>query len=120
VTGQWTLDDPFAAGQPSSWDGQSEIHGPNRTISTSSSATFTWDGSCLSYDLDAEVNRPLGTDTVTVRNVERCIGQCPASGDVSVIYALGATLSWSYTGDGTATVVGVRGNSFDIALPCSY
>jgi len=121
VAGAWQVRDPLATGEASTWEGQTEIVGPGgRTVSMSSSASWLTDGECTTMSLNAEIERAVGTTSVTTTGVTRCVDQCPQAGSVAISFALGSTLSWSYDGDTTATVTGPRGQVFEVTLLCAY
>ncbi len=121
ITGAWDITDPFADGAPSTWSGATTIVGDGgRSVALTSSASWTVDGTCVTASFDGAIDRAIGTSTVEVDGVSRCAGECPTAGSVAVTYALGAQLSWTYLGDGTATVTTAGGRTFDIVLPCNF
>jgi hypothetical protein len=118
VSGSWQVEAPLALGGTTTWQGTTSIAGPLRDIKTTTSASWTVTGACVTYSYRGELDRMVGKDTVTGTDITRCMDVCPRSGRVELTHARGTSLAWSYNGDGTATVVGERG-SFDIVLPCA-
>jgi hypothetical protein len=116
VSGSWQVRDPFSPSAPMSWDGQTQIVGPYGHV-TNLRTTASWinDGVCTTL---IELDGTYGLTGVTADNVHRCAGTCADTGSVSITF-LGATLSWTYNGNGTATVTGPRGREFVITLACS-
>lgn len=116
VSGEWQVRDPFAPSAPMSWDGYTKIVGPHGHV-TNLRTTASWlsDGACTTL---IELDGSYGLTTVAADGVHRCAGNCADAGSVSITF-LGATLSWTYNGNGTATVTGPRGRQFVITLSCS-
>lgn len=117
--GTWSLRDPLAAGEPYNWSGSLSIDGPRQSIESSSTATIAVDGTCVTYDLDAEVATGLRTLSVTADSVTRCLDACPTAGTVAVSGSVRGSLAWTYGGNGTATVTGPAGATFDVTLSCA-
>jgi hypothetical protein len=116
VTGAWQVRDPFAPAAPMSWDGHTDITGPyGHTVSLATTASWLNDGACTTL---IELDGSYGLATVAADDVHRCAGACADRGSVSVTF-LGATLQWTYNGDGSVTVTTGRDKSFVMQLPCS-
>ncbi|MEZ4400568.1 MAG: hypothetical protein R3B06_11150 [Kofleriaceae bacterium] len=120
LDGAWTVRAPLAtsAGATYQWDGELTIAGPRRTVHATSSAQVTLADGCASYAATATLTGAARAITVAAVGVTRCLDACPTAGTVTV----GATrgeLSWTYRGDGTATVTGPRGREFDVTLACA-
>lgn len=119
-TGAWELRVPLSSGAARAFAGTSTTVGPRgRTVTTEASAEWTTDGACVTYSYDASIARAVGTSTVVADSVTRCEAACPSAGSVTVSYAVGGSLSWTYDGDETVTVTSARGE-FELALMCAY
>lgn len=116
--GAWELHDPLAAGEPYTWAGSLEIDGTRQSIDAATMATIAVSEGCVTYSLDATVSATLRSVSVSADAVTRCLDACPTVGTVLVSGARG-TLAWSYQGDGTATVTGSGGATFDVTLACA-
>ncbi len=121
IEGDWQVTANRSA-EEYTWQGSVSVTGPHGwEVQKQASADWSWDGTCKTFSAASEVEGRRGqTRTVEVDEVTRCQGECPSAGSVEVTFPGGATLSWTYNGDDTATVTGPRGGVFDVTLPCAY
>jgi hypothetical protein len=82
-------------------------------------AEWTIGTACVTHDGDAEGKVGDREVDVTVTGYTRCRGECPSSGDVSIVEKpSGATVDLKFDGGDLATFTGVDGKSYEIVLAC--
>jgi hypothetical protein len=118
LSGTWQVRDEVAEDAPMTFEGEAEFIGPlGNTATTSTSAVWERSGQCVTYSIDSQLTRVVGTVSISVTDVTRCAGECPASGDVELSLLRG-TWNWQYDGDATVLVSGPRGER-ELTLPCA-
>jgi len=117
--GAWQLHDPLAPGEPYTWNGSLSVDGTRQSVESMSSATIAVTDACVTYDLDATITSSARTLTVNAAGVSRCLDACPTAGTVTIAGSLRGSLTWSYHGDGKATVTTGAGAAFDVTLACA-
>jgi len=119
IVGNWTVRDPLALDLPYTWAGILEVVTPERGVFYSSTASFTHANSCVDLTVDSTLGgsgqRSL---TVSAADVNRCMGQCPASGSVSLTNQDGEMMSWTYDGSSSADVASTANSDFVLGLTC--
>lgn len=118
MSGSWQIFHPFDPTEPSTWSGTTTIDGRRGSVTSTTEASWAIDGNCIDYDYSAELSHPFGTNGIEGTSIRRCVGECPVRGQVELSYALGASMTWSYNGDETATVTARNGATFDVVLAC--
>ena len=114
IAGSWQLDKSFGLSTAIEWSGSTEIEGSLGGASLESTASASWDGACLTLDLAGS----MGDREITVDDYQRCLGDCPISGEVTVSSSASGELSWTYDGGAIATVTGSVDGSFELELAC--
>jgi len=120
VTGNWTIRDPLAVDQPYTWVGLLDFVTPERGVTFSTSASFTYAGDCVDMSNDSMLGgsgqRSL---SFSADHVLRCMGACPTGGTVLLTNEQGSTLAWTYDGLPNAEVSAVGGAKFNLGLTCA-
>jgi hypothetical protein len=90
--------------------------GPEARACSTSADPSLGDG-CVAYDAAFDLAGPRGALSATAIGVVRCPGMCPRAGVGALALPRGASATWTYGGDATASLE-VRGRTFEVALAC--
>jgi hypothetical protein len=101
-----------------------------RTITSTSQATLAFSGTddqCLTIDASARfsvqaedaTDEAIGEVVLSARGVQTCQGRCPREGRVDLAFGAGRVLRFDYEGDARVRVIGPRGRSLHVSLPCT-
>jgi hypothetical protein len=82
-------------------------------------AEWTVDDACATITAGGQITGTRhGTVAIAERDVHACRNTCPDAGSVELAFDRGQLLRWTYTGEGTAAVIGPRGREFEVPLAC--
>lgn len=123
TNGTWTVTPDIAAGT-ATLAGDLDFVGPRgNSVTAAADAVIDVPNRCVDYSIAGALSFEGHTAALDANNVTRCMGVCPAAGDVSLSVETAAghtgSLSWSYDGTGSVTVTTGRGATFPVSLPCS-
>jgi hypothetical protein len=111
-------------GAPVELDGDLQLSADdNPPVTASIGAAWTVTGDCVKItagaQLAGELLGPIGPIALSGDGVQRCRDECPTAGSVELSYGRGKLLAWTYTGAGTAIVIGPRGKRVEVPLACA-
>ncbi|MHB8875298.1 MAG: hypothetical protein ACYC8T_16555 [Myxococcaceae bacterium] len=97
----------------------SSSRSPDNTDARQSQATMTWQQGSGCFEVNAQGSATSGSVTTnsTITNFQRCVGQCPTAGTVSVEGPKGLFTS-TFNGEGTMTVTAPNGKQQTYDLQC--
>lgn len=111
-------------GAPVELDGELQYAVDGDALVTASiGAAWQVTGDCVSVTAGAQLSGErlgaLGPIALSGEDIQRCRDECPTAGSVELSYGRGKLLAWTYTGAGTAIVMGPRGGRAEVPLACA-
>ncbi|HWO18151.1 MAG TPA: hypothetical protein VNO30_05225 [Kofleriaceae bacterium] len=125
MAGELTLRHPIRQlGAPVELDAELQVSADDDApVTASLGAAWTVSGDCVTItagaQLSGELLGSLGPIALSGDGVQRCREECPTAGSVELSYGRGKLLAWTYTGAGTAIVMGPRGKRVEVPLACA-